>query len=228
MYAPSIVSATAEEHGNTVIPTRALGLLMMSGVESRRTRIAGWVVLALGIVALLLSVVPVSRTHTVIDTAFTVEAGEKCGPMDGKPGTRYYPPTDCALTGKVAVEGEGIYFAASLLGWDFGIENVFVDSEFTFIIDPAWGWDHIYCFTFDNTAGDAESHVTFVLEETLTGSPLKLLALFLDLRYDMRMLVVVLGVISFVFLLPVGCTVIVWDFIRRRRRARLRKLALGE
>ncbi len=183
--------------------------------------------LALGIAALLLSFMPISITHTVIDTAFTVEAGEKCGPMDGKPGTRYYPPTDCALTGKVAVEGEGIYFAAYGF-FGSGIESTFVDGDFSFTIDPAYGWDHFYWFTFDNTAGNAESHVTFVLEETLTGSPLKLLALFLDLRYDMRMLVVVLGVISFVFLLPVGCTVIVWDLIRRRRRARLSKLALGE
>jgi len=136
--------------------------------------VVGLVLLILGISLLLLSFLNFTRTHTVIDTAFSLEPGEKYGPRRGedRTGTRYYPPRDCVLKGKVSVEGEGIYVTVQGLGYE--IKNIFVDSYFNFTIDPAYGWDHIYFFTFDNTDGDAESHVEFVLDETLTGSPIQL------------------------------------------------------
>ncbi|MGD8506923.1 MAG: hypothetical protein PVF15_09725 [Candidatus Bathyarchaeota archaeon] len=131
-------------------------------------RVVGLFLLILGISLLLLSFLDFSRTDTVIDTAFTLEPGEKFGPREDGTGTRYSPPDDCVLKGKVSVEGEGIYVTVQGLGYE--IENIFVDRDFNFTIDPAHGWDHIYFFTFDNTDGDAESHVEFVLEETLTES----------------------------------------------------------
>lgn len=177
-------------------------------------RAVGLVLVILGISLFLLSFVNVSRTNTVIDTAFTVEAGEKYGPMDGRTETRYHPPTDCVLKGKVSVEGEGIFVTV----WPWTeIVNVSVHGDFNFTIDPAWGWDHIYLFTFDNTVGDAESHVEFVLEETWTGKPLELFALSLGLPEVIRVLFPWLGVFFLACLLPVGLILIVWDLIQRRR-----------
>jgi hypothetical protein len=128
-------------------------------------RLVGLVLLVLGISLLLLSLVNFTRTHTVIDTTFSLESGEKYGPR------HYFPPKDCVLKGKVSVEGEGINLTFGPSGYSF--ENVFVDSYFNFTIDPAYGWDIAYFFTFDNTDGDAESHLEFVLEETLTEPPIQ-------------------------------------------------------
>ena len=127
--------------------------------------VVGLVLLILGISLLLLSFVNFTRTHTVIETAFSLEPGEKYGPR------HYFPPEDCVLKGKVSVEGEGINLTVQGLGYE--TKNVFVDSYFNFTIDPAYGWDYVYFFTFDNTDGDAESHLEFVLEETLTEPPIR-------------------------------------------------------
>ncbi|NIS79481.1 MAG: hypothetical protein GTO14_04555, partial [Anaerolineales bacterium] len=224
-------------HGNTVIPTRALGLLMMSGVESRRTRTAGFVMLGVGAVLVLVSFMNITITYRVIDTTFTVAAGERYSPWprDGiisseYDGIWYSPHGPCVLEGQVAVVEEGIHVAVHELFAQHEIEGSFVDGDFTLTVDPA-NPHTCYAFTFDNRMGDAESHVAFVLDETRTGSPFELL-MWSSLSLTVRLIFYLLAVLLRVVLLPVGCTVIVWDFIRRRirrrRRARLRKLALGE
>ncbi len=119
------------------------------------TRDVGIVLVIFGISLFLLSMT-FTRPRTVIDTAFSLESGEKY-PTD------YFPPRDCVLKGKVSVEGEGINLTVA--GPDYSL-NVFVDSYFNFTIDRAYGWDHVYFFAFDNTDGDAENHVEFVLEES--------------------------------------------------------------
>jgi len=126
-------------------------------------RVVGLVLLILGLSWLLLSVLNFTITDTVVDTAFVLEPGEKYGPMEK--GTVFCTRGIPVLTGEVSVEGEGIYF--SVQGWDYLFERIFVDSYFNFTIDPA----NIDCyfFTFDNSR-NAESHVEFVLEETLTES----------------------------------------------------------
>lgn len=128
-------------------------------------RAVGLGLLIFGISWLLLSVLTFPITDTVIDTAFILEPGEKYGPRENR--IWYYTRGIPFLTGKVSVEGEGIYFAG---GGPFAdeIKTIFVDSYFNFTIDPVAG--DFYAFTFDNTEGEAESHVEFVLEETLTES----------------------------------------------------------
>jgi len=223
-------------NGNAVVPIGAIGL-MMSGVESRRTRIAGWVVLGVGAVLVLVSFMNITITDRVVDTTFTVAAGERYSPWSRYgiisseyDGIFYGPPNDCVLKGQVAVAGEGINVAVHELFAQREIEGSFVDGESIFTIDPANSHTY-YVFTFDNTAGDAESHVAFALDETRTGSPFELL-MWSSLPYPIRLIFYLLAVLLRVVLLPYGCTVIVWDYIRRRirrrRRARLRKLALGE
>ncbi|NIS83367.1 MAG: hypothetical protein GTO14_24945, partial [Anaerolineales bacterium] len=226
-------------HGNTVIPTRALGLLMMSGVERGRTRTAAWVVLGVGAVLVLVSFMNVTITHRVVDTAFTLAAGEEYFKWEDEElpwwlsGISYYPPPGaCALKGQAAVAGEGIHVAVHQSSFSCvlpprwrEIEGSFVDGEFTFTLDPTNA--HEYIFTFDNTAGDAESHVTFVLDETRTGNPFQLL-MWSSLSLAIRFFFLLLAVLLLACLLPVGCLLIVWGLIRRRRRARLRKLAFGD
>lgn len=197
----------------------------MSGVESGRARTAGLVLIALGIVVLLVSFMHISITNTVIDSAFVLEAGEKYGwHEDGARGTRYHTPrgTIPVLEGKVSVEGEGIYL--SVRGIGYNMENVFVDTYFNFTIDHA-GSD-FYFLTFDNTNGDAESRVEFALYEMLTGSPLQLFLWSSSLPLIVVVFFYLLEVFLRACLLPVGCTLIIRDIIRRRRRARLRRIAL--
>jgi hypothetical protein len=211
---------------------------MMRGVESRRARTAGWVSIGLGAVLVLVSFMNITITDRVIDMAFTVAAGENYSAWEGKrllsvpglyDGIQYSPRfRACVLKGRVAVAGEGINVAVhELFGHE--IEGSFVDGESIFTIDPANSHTY-YVFTFDNTAGDAESHVAFALDETRTGSPFELL--MWSLPPVIGPVFYLLAVLLRVVLLPYGCTVIVWDYIRRRirrrRRARLRKLALGE
>ncbi len=136
------------------------------------------------------------------------------------------------LKGRVAVAGEGIHVAVHQSSFSCvipprwrEIEGSFVDGEFTFTLDPANA--HEYIFTFDNTAGEAESHVALVLDETRTGNPFQLL-MWSNLSHTIRLIFYLLAVLLLACLLPVGCLLIVGDFIRRRRRARLRKLAFGD
>ena len=129
-------------------------------------RIVGLVLLILGLSWLLLSVFNFTITETVIDTAFVLEPGEKYGGEEDREmvyWTRGFP----VLTGNVSVEGEGIYFTVQ--GHVEGlIERIFVDSYFNFTIGPPTS--DCYWFTFDNTGGNAKSHLKFVLNETLTES----------------------------------------------------------
>ncbi|MCW4055694.1 MAG: hypothetical protein NWE82_02785 [Candidatus Bathyarchaeota archaeon] len=180
----------------------------------------------------------ITITDRVIDTTFTLAAGEEYFQWEDEElpwwlsGISYYPPIGaCVLKGRVAVAGEGIHVAVHQSSFSCvlpprwrEIEGSFVDSEFTFTLDPANA--HEYIFTFDNTAGDAENHVAFALDETRTGSPFQLL-MWSSLSHTIRLIFYLLAVLLRVVLLPVGCLLIVWDFIRGRRRARLRKLAFG-
>jgi len=168
-------------------------------------RVEGLVLLILGISLLLLSFVNFTRTYAVIDTAFSLEPGEKYGP-------RYYPPSDCVLKGRVSVEGEGINLTVQGLGYE--IKNVFVDSYFNFTIDPAYGWDSIYLFTFDNTNGDSQSHVEFVLDETLTEPPIRG---FLR-SWRLPPILWIFSLLGSFLLLPIGFILILWSLIQGRRK----------
>ena len=130
-------------------------------------RIAGLVLLTLGLSWLLLSVLNFTFTETVIDKAFVLEPGEWYGGM-GENRTAYWYRGFEVLKGKVSVEGGGINFTA---GGDFierAVERVFVDSYYNFTIDSRAG--HFCAFGFDNTGGNATSYVKFVLNETSTES----------------------------------------------------------
>jgi hypothetical protein len=130
-------------------------------------RVAGLVFLMFGVSWLLLSFLNFTITETVIDKAFVLEPGEWCGGWRLENRTWYWYRGFEVLKGKVSVEGEGINFTA---GGDFrrAVERVFVDSYYNFTIDSPAG--HFCAFGFDNTGGNATSHVKFVLNETSTES----------------------------------------------------------
>ena len=210
----------------------------MSGLDSGRSQVAGIVVLILGIALLLSCFVDVSRTVTVIDTAFTVEPGENYGTREGRTGTHYSPPCDssltrCVLTGKVSVAGESIYFTVYGRNAD-AIKNVFVDGDFSFTIDPAqgyfnfsippppYGWNHAYVFTFDNTAGDVESNVEFMLDETLTESTIRLFLRSIGVRRNLLAFYWAISVIIGIFVsLPVACILFLWSLFHEEGNAPL-------
>jgi hypothetical protein len=127
--------------------------------------IVGAVLLILGASWLLLIVLNFTITETVINTAFVLEPGEKYGPRED--GTVYWTRGFPVLTGNVSVEGGGINFTVRGHIEDL-MESTFVDSYFNFTIGPPTSDG--YWFTFDNTGGNATSHVEFVLNETLTES----------------------------------------------------------
>ena len=128
-------------------------------------RVVGLVLLILGLSWLLLSVLNFTITETVIDIAPVLEPGEEYGGYQKE--TTYGSWGPAVLTGNVSVEGEGIDF--TVYGHGGIVKRIFVKDYFNFTIGPPHG--DFYDFTFDNTYGNATSHVKFVLNETVTGSP---------------------------------------------------------
>lgn len=139
----------------------------MSGVsEVRKRAFVGLILLLLGAGLFLSSLLKTTTIYPAIDTSFVIEQGETYG--SDNEGTYYHTRIlgKSVLNGEVSVEGEGIYLTA--IGTNaYEIENIFIDNYYNFTINPA---DDLYYFTFDNTNGDAESHVDFVLEEEFTTS----------------------------------------------------------
>jgi hypothetical protein len=133
------------------------------------------------------------KTSTVIDVSFVIEPSKKYEPYED--GTYYHTLvlTKSVLIGEILVEGEGIYFTAN--GYNTKeLENVYINQNFSFIIDPA---DDLYTFTFDNTKGGAESYVVFSLKER-----------WIDIFQ------LILGLIGLLMLAPAGLVI----FLRSRYR----------
>jgi len=101
------------------------------------------------------------RTETVIDVSFALGPGEKYEPYES--GTYHHTRviSKSTLTGEVVVVGAGIYFAASGYNTEH-LRNVFINQNCIFVINSA---DDLYTFTFDNTAGNTQSLVRFILKE---------------------------------------------------------------
>jgi hypothetical protein len=134
----------------------------LSGVsEVRKRAFVGLILLLLGAGLFLSLLLKTTTIYPAIDTSFVVKQGD-----DEETGyhTRIWGKS--VLNGEVSVEGESIYLTA--IGTNaYEIENIFIDNYYNFTVDPA---DDLYYFTFDNTNGDAESHIDFVLEEEFTTS----------------------------------------------------------
>jgi hypothetical protein len=122
----------------------------------------------IGLAILLFSLIPVTSVDEVINTSFKVTSGTKYGPNDI--GTSYHTrigiPILCksVLKGEVIVEGEGIYLTVKFYNTEH-LNDIYVKERYSFVIDPA---DDLYVFTFDNTEGNIDSSVKFVLEEIWT------------------------------------------------------------
>jgi len=120
----------------------------------------------LGLSLLSMALIPVTSAEEVINSSFTVSAGNKYGPYDN--GTTYHTSVlgKSVLQGEITVVGEGIYFTAN--GYNtLQIKDLYVSDTYNFVIDPA---DDLYTFTFNNTGGHNESSVHFKLKEVWTGS----------------------------------------------------------
>lgn len=173
--------------------------------------IAGVVLLILGVSWLLLVVLNFTITETVIDTAFVLEPGEKYGGWQNRE-MLYLTRGFSVLTGNVSVEGEGINFTVN--GPEGGLmESTFVDSYFNFTIGPPTG--DFYLFTFDNTRGNATSHVKFVLNETFTESPTFIFARSLPgYSGGTFWLFCTFGAFAS---LPIGFILVLWSLLEKRR-----------
>ncbi len=173
--------------------------------------IVGLVLLILGVSWLLLVALDFTITETVIDAAFGLEPGEKYGGWEDQ-AMRYWHRGYPALTGYVAVEGEGINFTAwgSVEGL---VENTFVDSYYNFAIGPPTS--DLYVFTFDNTRGNATSHVEFVLDETLTESlTFRFVRSFGPPYSCLLWICCMFGAIAS---LPIGFILVLWSLLEKRR-----------
>jgi len=132
---------------------------LSGGSEVRKRAFVGLILLLLGAGLFLSSLLKTTTIYPAIDTSFVIEQGDD---EETYYHTRIWGKS--VLKGEVSVEGEGIYLTA--IGTNaYEIENIFIDNYYNFTINPA---DDLYYFTFDNTNGDAESHVDFVLEEEFT------------------------------------------------------------
>jgi len=165
-----------------------------------RLTLTGSLLACFGFAVLLVCSIPITSAEVVIDISFTVPPGSKYGPNDA--GTGYHTRIlgKSILEGEVLVEGGGIYVTAGFFNTQH-VDNVYVDRQYNFVIDPA---DDLYVFVFDNTNGKAESLVRFTLKEVWTrpmaiGSP----PLF------------ILGLIWFV-LLMIGLAALVIAHLRSR------------
>jgi len=124
-------------------------------------RVAGLVLLSLGVFPFLLSFIIATRTNTVIDISFVLEPGEKYGPPY-KNGTYHHTRviSKSTLIGEVLVEGGGINFTANGFNTQH-LKNVLINQSYSFVIDPA---DDLYWFTFENN-DRIQSSIKFTLEE---------------------------------------------------------------
>ncbi len=142
----------------------------------RRGTFAGLLLALLGLVLLLTCLIPVTSIEEVINTSFMVSPGTTYGPYDEGTvcHTRIHMKIldKSVLKGDVSVEGEGIYLTVNGYNTQH-LKSLYVKGQYSFTVDPA---DDLYTFTFDNTRGNAENLVKFILKEAWTrpiaiGSP---------------------------------------------------------
>jgi len=137
-----------------------------------RSTLVGLFITLIGLTILLVSFIPVTSSEEAINTSFAVSPGTTYGSPNT--GTGYHTRIlgKSVLKGEVIIEGDGIFLTVT--GYSSKhLENIYVTGRYSFRIDPA---DDLYTFTFDNTKGITESHVTFTLAEVWTrpraiGSP---------------------------------------------------------
>ena len=159
----------------------------------------GIILLLFGFILFIFSFVKIN-SETVIDAAFTVEAGMKIEPYN-EPFTYYHTTvfSKSVLIGELSVEEGSILFSVEGSNVD-ELHNVFVEATYSFKIDPA---DDQYTFTFDNTQGMTVSEITFVLKEEWTqGAKL-------------------LEGISLYLLIPIGLILIIFDSTKSRSNTSL-------
>ena len=163
----------------------------------RKRAFVGLILLLLGAGLFLSSLLKTTTIYPTIDTSFVVKQGEMYGPDDE--GTNYHTRIlgKSALKGEVSVEDGGIYLTIEGTNTN-ELKSIFIDNYYNFTVDPA---DDLYYFTFDNTNGDAESHVDFVLEEEVTTS--------LAWRSSTNWILFLAGVF---LLLPVGVVLLVISY----------------
>jgi len=103
----------------------------------------------------------VTKTDTVVDVSFVLEPGEKLGP--GQDGIYHHTRvfSRSALMGEVLVEGGAVNFTANGYNTQH-LENVFVNQDYGFVVDPA---DDLYWFVFENVDGNIGSLIRFTLKE---------------------------------------------------------------
>ena len=160
-----------------------------------RLTLTGSLLACFGFAVLLVCSIPITSAEVVIDISFTVPPGSKYGPNDA--GTGYHTRIlgKSILEGEVLVEGGGIYVTAGFFNTQH-VNNVYVDKQYNFAIDPA---NDLYVFVFDNTNGEAESLVRFMLKEVWTrpmaiGSPpLFILGLMGLVTFPMGLLTLVIS-----------------------------------
>jgi hypothetical protein len=171
---------------------------LSGGSEVRKRAFVGLILLLLGAGLFLSSLLKTTTIYPAIDTSFVVEQGE----MYDDEGTYYHTRIlgKSVLNGEISVEGEGIYLTA--IGTNaYEIENIFIDNYYNFTVDPA---DDLYYFTFDNTNGDAESHVDFVLEEEFTSLALQ------------SPIMLIRSLVGIFLLLPIGIILILWGITSKK------------
>jgi len=164
--------------------------------EVRKRAFVGLILLLLVAGLFISSLLKTTTIYPAIDTSFVVKQGDN---EETGYHTRIWGKS--VLNGEVSVEGEGIYLTA--IGTNaYEIENIFIDNYYNFTVDPA---DDLYYFTFDNTNGDAESHVDFVLEEEFTTR----LALQSPIMW-------ILSLVGIFLLLPIGIILMLWGLVSRK------------
>jgi len=162
----------------------------------RKRAFVGLILLLLGAGLFLSSLVVVTTIYPAIDTSFVIEQGDD-------EETNYHTRLlgKSVLKGEISVEGEGIYLTAEGTN-AYEIKNIFIDNYYNFTINPA---DDLYYFIFDNTNGDAESHVDFVLEEEFTTS----------LAWQSPIMLI-LSLVGIFLLLPIGMILMLWGLVSRK------------
>ena len=153
-------------------------------------KVVGLVMLLLGLSLFLLSFLNATKTDTVIDISFDLDPGEE---YETYHHTRVISKS--TLTGEVVVEGDGVYLTA--YGYNTQhLENVFIDQNYSFIINPA---DDLYTFKFSNSENNVQSSIIFTLQE----------------RW-LNFLMLIPGFISLIIMVPAGLVLII---LSRRKRA---------
>ncbi|UCH56898.1 MAG: hypothetical protein JSV18_06035 [Candidatus Bathyarchaeota archaeon] len=143
----------------------------------------------IGISMFLVSSIPITRTDEAIDTYFTLSPGGVRGPYDDDTCYHTRVLVKSVLSGVITVEGGGIRVTTSGYNAE-DLGGLYIEGERSFMIAPA---KDQYTFTFDNTEGNTECSVRFVLTEIWTGS--------------ISPLVQILGVAGLIFLVPSGLAI---------------------